>query len=169
MSDTTAKTPMELFVGLSGVLTGIDPANLAPPLDPINIKQTYFDTAQSKAGSVFNQLLQIYDTNQASPPATIADVVFNQSGPAVKYLARAVMLMWYLGSWYDPADLQKYDSPTPPAPPINSTVISATAYTQGWAWNVAQAHPMGFSNFTFGYWSQNPPSLEDFVGNGGQA
>lgn len=165
----TAKTPMELFVGLSGVLTGIDTQKLAPPLDPVNIKQTYFDTANTNAGSDFNQLLQIYDANQTSDPATIANIVFNQSGPAIKYLARTVMLMWYLGAWYAPQDLQAYNSPTPPPQPINSTVISADAYTQGWSWRVAQAHPMGFSTFTFGYWSQDPPSLADFVGTGGQS
>ena len=165
----TVKTPMELFVGLSGVLTGIAASQLSPQLDPINVKQEYFDAANTKAPADFQNLLAIYGENQTSDPATIANIVFNQSGANIKYLARTVMLMWYLGAWYDPADLAKYDVPTPPTAPINSTVISANAYTQGWAWNVAQAHPMGFSNFTFGYWSQNPPTLADFVGTGGEA
>ncbi len=49
-------------------------------------------------------------------------------------------------------------------------VISSQAYTKSLVWNVAQAHPMGFSVFTFGYWSQPPASLETFgvnTGNGG--
>ena len=29
----------------------------------------------------------------------------------------------------------------------------------GWSGSVAQAHPMGYSDFTFGYWSQPPASL----------
>ena len=156
-------TPMELFVGLSSVLTGIDATKLAPALDPNNVKQIYFDTAKAKGGATFDQLLQIYAANATQPPAAIAAAVFEQSGPAVCFLARAIMLAWYLGSWYQPSELQKYSVPNPPAAPIASTVISPDAYTQGWAWNVAQAHPMGYSNFTFGYWANKPPSLDDFV------
>jgi len=162
-----SNTPMDLFAGLSAVLTGIDQSKLAPPLDPINIKQTYFDYAQSKEGATFQQLLDIFNKNQALPSAQIGNIILNQSGDAIRYLARSVMLMWYLGSWYDPADLQKYNSSTPPTDPLGpKAIISSEAYTQGWAWSVAQAHPMGYSNFTFGYWSQQPPSLEDFIGGG---
>ena len=159
----STSTPMQLFVGLSSMLTGIDAAKLAPPLDPNNVKQVYFDTAKSKGGATFDQLLQIYAANQTQPPAQIAAAVFQQSGADVCFLARAIMLAWYLGSWYEPGDLQKYSGSNPPAAPIPSTVISADAYTQGWAWSVAQAHPMGYSNFTFGYWAAKPPSLSDFV------
>jgi hypothetical protein len=118
-------------------------------------------------GATFQQLLDIFNKNQALPPAQIGNIILNQSGDAIRYLARSVMLMWYLGSWYDPADLQKYNSPTPPTDPLGpKAIISSEAYTQGWAWSVAQAHLMGYSNFTFGYWSQQPPSLEDFIGGG---
>lgn len=161
-----SQTPMDLFVGLSSVLTGVAQDKLAPPLDPVNIKQTYFDYAQKQAGALFTQILNIYDQNQTKPPAQIADIVLNQSGTDIRYLARSIMLMWYLGSWYQPTYLQSLNSANPDqnAGPPNIVVISSAAYTQGWAWNVAQAHPMGYSNFTFGYWSQNPPSLSDFIG-----
>ena len=163
-----SNTPMDLFVGVSAVLTGIDASKLAPSLDPVNIKQTYFDYVQSKDGATFQQLLNIYDQNQTQPPATIGNIILTQSGDAVCYLARSIMLMWYLGSWYDPATLQKYNSPNPPKQPLGAVaVISSEAYTQGWAWSVAQAHPMGYSNFTFGYWGSNPPTLQDFVGGTG--
>ncbi len=160
MSDT----PMDLFVGLSAVLTGVDSTKLAPAVDPINIKQTYFDYAQGKAGATFQQLLDVYNQNQHLPPAQIGNIILTSSGDAICYLARSVMLMWYLGSWYDPVELQKYNSPTPPKAPLGPVaIISSEAYTQGWVWSVAQAHPMGYSNSTFGYWSQQPPSLQDFV------
>ncbi|HEX4496824.1 MAG TPA: sorbitol dehydrogenase, partial [Thermoanaerobaculia bacterium] len=29
-------------------------------------------------------------------------------------------------------------------------------------WKAAQAHPMGYSQFSFGYWSSVPPSLAAF-------
>lgn len=156
---TTALTPMDLFVGLSAVLTGIDAAKLAPGIDPIDIKQTYFDTAQSQGGETFDLLLKIYGENQTQPDTVVGDILLNQSGLPVRYLARSIMLAWYLGSWYKPEDLQ-----TPPvAGPIPSSVISSAAYTQGWAWRVAQAHPMGYSDLTFGYWAKNPPTLPDFI------
>ena len=165
-----SNSPLDTFVSLSAVLTGIDASKLAPLLDPVNIKQTYFDFVQSKAGTTFNQLLSIFSQNQTQTPAVIGDIILNQSGPSVEYLARSIILMWYLGSWYDPGVLQLYNSPSPPPGPVPSAgVISADAYTQGWVWSVAQAHPMGYSNFTFGAWSADPPTLTDFVGgNGGK-
>lgn len=164
MSNTT---PMDLFVGMSAVLTGIDADKLAPPLDPIDIKQTYFQFVQKQAGATFTQMLDIFSKNQGQPPQTVGDILLNKSGDAVRYLGRSIILMWYLGSWYDPATLQKYNAPNPPTGMVPAvTVISADAYTQGWVWSVAQSHPMGFSNFTFGYWSADPPALTDFIGGG---
>jgi hypothetical protein len=152
-----AKTDMELFVGLSSALTGIAAESLAPDLDPIDVKQSYFD--QAKTDPAFPQLLQIFNDNQSKPPAQIADIILNQSDTAVRFLARAVMLEWYLGSWYAPNDLQK------PSPFIPFKVISSAAYTQGWSWRVAQSKPMGYSEWTFGYWSSPPPALTAFIGS----
>ena len=161
----TTNTPMQNFVAMSALLTGIAADRLAPNLDPNNIKQTYFDYIQAQAGSTFEQLLAIYQKNSTQPPAQIADIILNQSGDDIRYLARSVMLAWYLGSWYAPADLARAQADGTPPPNV---VISAAAYTLGWSWNVAQAHPMGFSNFQFGYWAAPPPTLADFVG-GSQA
>lgn len=158
---TPVTTPLNTFVNLSALLTGIAAGKLSPSIDPKNIKQAYFDYARAQDAATFDQLLSIYAANATQPPATIADVIFNQSGTAVAVFARSVMLMWYLGSWYPPSELIKAGTGTPPP---GSTVISAAAYTQGWSWNVAQAHPMGYSNFQFGYWANNPPALSDFVG-----
>jgi hypothetical protein len=163
---TATTTTIDNFVKLSAALTGIAADKLAPGLDPKNVKQTYFDYTARKAGALFDQLLAIYAANAAQPPATIANIVLNQSGDPIRYLARTVMLEWYLGNWYDPAVLASYHGPNPPKTPPNGVVISPLAYTQGWAWSVAQAHPMGYSNFNFGYWANNPPALSAFVGGG---
>ncbi len=165
MSTPTPITPLQSFVNLSALLTGIDASKLAPSVDPKNIKQVYFDYALKQAGAAFEQLLSIFNANSSKPPAEIANIIFNQSGTDICFLARSVMLMWYLGSWYAPGALQKAGTNTPPP---DSVVISAAAYTQGWSWNVAQAHPMGYSNFQFGYWASNPPLLSDFVGDAGK-
>ena len=157
-------TPIEQFVTLSSALTGIAADKLAPALDPIDVKQSYFDIAQKSDPAVFAQLLAIVAANPALPPQQLADLVLTQSGDAVMFLGRAIMLAWYLGSWYQPADLQAYAGPKPPETPIPSQVVSMNAYTQGWAWSTAQAHPMGFSTNVFGYWSAAPPSLGDYIG-----
>lgn len=161
-----ASDPMTQFVNLSALLTGISAAKLLPPLSPSKVPQRLFDTASKNGGATFDQLLTVYANAvaQGMSDTQIAAQVFQANGPDVCYLARSIMLAWYLGSWYDPKVLQAYDSPTPPPGPPSSVVISADAYTQGWVWNVAQAHAMGYSNFTFGYWAQNPPALSDFTG-----
>jgi hypothetical protein len=152
-------TDFQLFIGLSSALTGIAQANLAPDVDPTaDVKQAYFD--QAAKDPAFKQLLQIYDQNQSKPPAQVADIILNQSGDDIRYLGRAIMLEWYLGNWYEPAVLRQEQ----PFPPFK--VISPTAYTQGWSWSVAQAHPMGYSELHFGYWSSDPPPLGDFTGSG---
>jgi len=155
---------LDSFVQLSALLTGIDAQRLAPDVDPVNIKQAYFDLAQTKDAGTFDQLLVIFDKNQGKPPEEIADILLAQSGAAVGNLARTIMLLWYLGSWYPPSDPTQYDNNQ-----VFSAVVSAEAYVQGWVWRVAQAHPMGFSPLIFGYWGKTPPALSDFIKAGDQA
>jgi hypothetical protein len=157
---TADSDPMKDFVGLSAALTGLDAGKLAPFLDPINVKKAYFDRAQQEQPA-FDHLLQIFRDNPA--PADVADIILNRSGSDIRYLARSVMLAWYLGAWYDPGALQEYDSTKPPAMPITFKIISPAGYTQGWTWRVAQAHPMGYSDLTFGYWSKEPPALSKLI------
>lgn len=158
-------SPIDLFVELSSVLTGIPQQSLAPSVDPFDVKTEYYDYANKQDGPNLARLLQIYSQIRGQSPQQIANAVFNQSGPAICFLARSIMLEWLLGSWYAPADLQKWSNPSVPGP-IPSVVISANAYTQGWTWKLAQSKPMGDSNETFGYWNSAPPSLADFLNSG---
>ena len=82
-----------------------------------------------------------------------------------KFLARSIVLMWYLGAWYDPDDLKRLVDARAADQPlfIVHTVISSKAYTQGWLWRVIQAHPMGYSDMQFGYWTRQPDPLPDFI------
>ena len=180
-SAQTRHQDMVAFVLLSAALTGIAEGKLAPnfhPLpsptnidleqsdpgsDPVDVKQEYFDWVNKRHQATFRRLLQFAkDSRNASDRAqAIIDKV--QATPDTKYLARSIVLMWYLGAWYDPDHLQKLELPNPP--PIKFKVISPKAYTQGWVWRVAQAHPMGFSEMQFGYWSRPPNPRGDFTGN----
>ena len=151
------ETPLQLFVKVSAGLTGIAEKKLAPARDPINIKQAYFDRASNHR--FFEDLLAIVRKNQAESAEKIADIVINQSGPDVQFLARSIILAWYLGAWYAPEVLR-----SPPPGPLHFEIISPAAYTQAWVWRVAQAHPMGYSEWSFGYWSKLPPvDLDGFV------
>jgi len=151
---------MDNFVKLSAALTGIEPATLAPGIDPINVKQELFDKARTEVPATFAQALTIAGN---TPTNTLADVLINQSGDEVRFLSRSIMLLWFLGQWFAPADLKRYAVPNPPAAPIPTTVVSSKAYTQAWIWKVAQSHPMGYSDWRFGYWNSAPPPLNDFI------
>jgi hypothetical protein len=89
----------------------------------------------------------------------------SQASDDTKFLARSIVLIWYLGSWYSPADLKRLVDDRLARVPlfVRHTVISPKAYTQGWVWRIAQAHPMGYSDMQFGYWARDPAPLEDFL------
>jgi hypothetical protein len=150
---------------------------LLPDLDPVNIKSEYFRWVNARHPAAFENLLRITKDNIETPPdreqAIIAKLQFDdepkgnesrrtQSEIDAKYLARSIVLMWFLGAWYEPDELRK-SSKDPNSIP-NFEIISPKAYTQGWALKVAQAHPMGFSEMQFGYWTRPPGSRADFIG-----
>jgi hypothetical protein len=134
-----------------------------PNSDPVDIKGVYFDWVNKRRPAVFRRLLQIAREAQRLPEAGRADAIIEQvTTSETKYLARSIVLMWYLGAWYDPGDLQNAaELPDHPSPPFK--VISSKAYTQAWALRVAQAHPMGFSEMQFGYWARPPSDLRAFI------
>jgi len=149
-----------LFIALSAALTGIPKERLSPAVDPVQINTEYFK--QAKTDLAFDGLMQIIRADPSNPDAA-AGKVLNNSDPNIMYLGRSIILMWYLGAWYEPKTLQKFNS-SPPRPPYPADkVISPAAYTQGWTWRVAQAHPMGYSELLFGYWSKEPPALDAFI------
>jgi hypothetical protein len=91
--------------------------------------------------------------------------VLNDPGSGVRFLAQAVMLAWLLGSWYEPAELQRAAAQASPGF-IPSVVISANAYRESWAWKIAQTKAMGTTTAGFGYWASAPPLLDEFIGRG---
>jgi hypothetical protein len=148
------------FVTLSAALTGIAEGKLAPPVDPIQVKNDYL--VRAKRDPAFADLIKIMRDN-ASNPAAAAASVMNNANPAIKYLGRSIILAWYLGSWYEPKTLANKNSPAPGMREKLPEVISPKAYTQGWTWRVAQTHPMGYSELRFGYWADEPPPLDVYI------
>lgn len=166
----TSDEDMVAFLVLSAALTGVDIHTLAPEfsrgsgdilsadpgIDPIDIKSDYFSQVNAPGtASSFAKLLQIAKDNRLSQDNIIAKV--NGSDDDTKSLARSIVLLWYLGSWYDPGALKNAAaSPESVHAPIKQKVLSAKAYTQGLVWQIVGAHPMGYSNLQFGYWSRDP-------------
>lgn len=158
--------PLDDFVALSALLTGIAADKLHPELDVYQMAEDYLAYATAKGGAAFQQLIALYSANKAQPPAAIAALIFADQASDLAYMAKAVILMWYLGAWYDPAGLRSYYQAAAQGqhPFASSVVISSKAYTQGWVWRVGQTHPMGYSDWRFGYWNTPPQPLGDFIG-----
>lgn len=170
-ADPNSKQEMIAFLLLSAALTGVHVVTLAPEfapdksdvlnsdpgVDPINIKNDYFARAKKSDAVTFGELLRIAKDHRQSATEIITAV---NAGDDTKFLARSLVLLWYLGSWYEPEDLKKNSAPGAAAF-IPSQVVSAKAYTQGLVWQIAQAHPMGYSNLQFGYWSREPDDPND--------
>lgn len=160
---TTTPVPDDVladFANMSAALTGFQPGFLRPFLDPVNLSGTYYDFAVSQVSQQgMDALLNAYRAIATQPPQAIANTLLETASAAPSnqaQIAQSIVALWYLGSWYKPA----YQNGGVPGAVVQ--VVSSQAYTNGLAWQVAQAHPMGFSAFTFGYWSQPPASLATF-------
>jgi hypothetical protein len=157
------------FADMSAALTGFQSSVLKPELDPVGLAREYYIFAVAQVGEpAMTTLLNAYRAVKTQPAQQIADTLLETSGSSPSpqaQLAQSIVAMWYLGSWYVPGVLGGGGFAPPPL-----QVISSAAYTNGLVWRVMQSHPMGYSPFTFGYWSQVPAPLNSFgvnTGNGG--
>jgi hypothetical protein len=167
-----AESDRVIFAKLSAGLTGVAHEKLAPRADPIDVKEEYFRrVSDPKYAAVFTALLQLTRAANLQVPGGDTDGVIPQDKvdalaskieerDDTKFLARSIVLMWYLGAWYEPDDLKKIAAN--PKAEAFPTIISPKAYTQGWLWRVAQAHPMGYSDMQFGYWTRPPAPPAEF-------
>jgi hypothetical protein len=153
---TVVTSRLTAFTAMSAALTGFTADTIAPSPDPINLTQAHLDQADKSGGqAIVDQLLaQFALLVERQPAQQIADallgIVPSSSGPTVQ-LARSLVKLWYLGSWYPPESTNAFAG----------TTVSQNGYIGGLAWRAMQAHPMGYSEFAFGYWSEPPLSLED--------
>jgi len=164
-STPPSETTLQAFADMSAALTGFQSSFIRPFLDPVNLSGTFYTFAVSQVGQPrMDALMSAFQalSNQTPKltPQQIADTLLETSldAPSLQaQLCQSIVAMWYLGSWYTPGVLGG-NGFAPPA----LQVISQQAYTKSLVWNLAQAHPMGFSAFTFGYWSEQPASLQTF-------
>jgi hypothetical protein len=157
------------FADMSAALTGFASSFLKPKLDPVGLARTYYEFAVKQVGDTgMTALLNAFRAIKTQPPQTIVDTLLETSSSTPTnqaLIAQSIIALWYLGAWYIPG--VKGGDGFPPTP---LQIVSSEAYTNGLVWKVMQSHPMGYSPFTFGYWSQPPGSLSTFgvnTGNGG--
>ncbi|GLQ87157.1 hypothetical protein [Dyella flagellata] len=163
---------MDNFIGLSAVLTGFNKSVLSPFLDPVDIKSEYLPFFKQKIAqesgnpNLVGQILEKYSSLSAQglTPQQIGAAMLDPGNGADFVLAcRKLIFMWYSGAW---PTLIPANGSTPAS--TVSDMISAKSYTTGLVWQVMQSHPMGDSNYRYGYWAKAPASLSDYTGNGGK-
>jgi hypothetical protein len=162
---SASEADVQDFANMSAALTGFLSSMLKPALDPVGLARTYYEFALAQEGAAMVALLNAFRAIQTQPPQTIADTLLETSSSTPSHqasIAQSVVAMWYLGAWYRPGMIGGGGFPPNPL-----QVISSEAYTNGLVWKVMQSHPMGFSAFTFGYWSQQPGPLSTFGVNTG--
>lgn len=171
--ETPSAIAPENFLGASSALSGIDPDDLKPavPQDGVQLADAYVSLLKQAAPLPYHQLLSAYDAlffDGKSPAEIGAALLTDETGKprkdAVGIGARLTMLMWLFGIWYGKTELSLIPEASGFVDDhLPDMVISARAYKSGWIWRFARAHPMGFSNFNFGSWADEPPKLNSFM------
>jgi hypothetical protein len=163
---------MDSFIGLSAVLTGFAASVLAPALDPVDIKSTYLPVFSQKIAqesgdpNLVARLFQKFEVLKAQklPDQAIGEAMLDPAnGEAFVTACRKLVFMWYSGAW--PTLVTGSDG----KPATVSDLISDKTYTAGLVWQVMQSHPMGDSNYRYGYWAATPPPLDAYTGQQGEA
>src|SRR3954470_2936996 len=99
-----ATDPLDDFVAMSAILTGIAADQLHPFLDTFGTAQEYLDYATAHGGPAFLQLMSAFAAIRSEPAEQVGAALLDPSGDTA-FMARTVMLMWYLGAWFKPEDL----------------------------------------------------------------
>ena len=134
------------FAAMSAALTGFSIETISPDLDVADLKNAYLHTADQNGDSQqVDRLIAQFLEMEGKTSQEIADALLDESKQPADLIAAArhILEMWYLGTW-------------------KGIVVSSNAYIGGLAWQAAQAHAMGYSEWEFGYWAQEPPPLTDF-------
>lgn len=160
---------MDYFVSMSVGLTGFTSDAIAPQIDSVNIKAAYLQAFDENlpdgmAEQILIQYKKLYEAAGGKPgheEQIVGQMLAGSGTDAAQILAmRQLIFLWYAGAW---PTVQSDNSPSHGQ--TFSTVLSATSYTQGLVWRVMQSHPMGSSNYTYGYWANDPPPLSAYLEN----
>lgn len=160
---------MTNFIGLSEVLTGFNSSIIAPTLDPVNIKTAYLVewqkqvSAETESATLVDEILSSYADlkSQKMSNQAIGEALLNKTN--YEQPCRQLIYLWYMGAW---PSVTQSDDETHGRTSFDT--LSSDSYTSGLVWQVMQAHPMGDSNYRYGYWGNTPAPLSDYTGNKGE-
>ncbi|MDO3642906.1 MAG: hypothetical protein ACTHMI_16775 [Mucilaginibacter sp.] len=143
------------FANLSVVLTGYPLSTILPQLDTQHQAEEFLEFLQTPgnvpAGEMDN-LAAAWQKATASGDPVQGVKTYIMADVTLARLAQNIIMLWYLGVWYDLATPLTTGS-------FAIQVISGKAYKNGLAWGTMGAHPMGYSEENFGYWNTVPPFL----------
>jgi hypothetical protein len=162
MPDEELRIKLKKFKALSAGLTGLSVQQLSPNVDPIGLAELYWNTLQknlderlrANLDEMLKEIKPKPEDDQHKPPeppdkATLGTLLADER---FQPLARSILKLWMLGTWYHPHTPRKA-----------SEVVSSQAYKEGLVWKAMQAHAMGYSMLPFGHWEQEPPKLDAFL------
>ena len=144
------------FLSLSETLTGFD----AFALRGTGQAQAYLDTLTRMVGSeIATDLTSAHasardragDDAAAFSSAMRANIL---SDPRLGPVARNLIKMWYVGTWYEMPRAWRDTYGT--AEGSESFVVSPQAYTEGLLWPAVGANPSGAKPFGYGMWAMPP-------------
>ena len=141
------------FLDLSVRLTGFSRFDL----EGTGVAEPYFETLRRVVGDTFLAgflavFRSIADDGPRDVDAAIERRIMKDTdlGP----VARNVVLMWYLGNWYQLPPGWRNRNGASPADV--TSVVSPQAYVEGLVWPAIEAHPMGAKQPGFASWSVPP-------------
>jgi len=150
----TART--DDFIALSVTLTGFPAADLAGT----GQAEAYMATAAREVGG--DTLAALLDAHaraagEAGGDDAALDAALRRhilSDPRLGPVARNIIKLWYVGTWYEMPSAWRVDHGPADASP--SHVVSPQAYTEGLLWPAVGANPSGAKPFGYGMWALPP-------------
>lgn len=134
---------MDEFLALSSLLTGLASLkNVGPQSVESRMARDYLRLMKEQFSPGFDALLAIYRTVAAGPDP-LAALLQNPgfASEPVDTAARQIVNMWLLSQYGGAGKLPDQD---------------AGFYEKGFVWPEIQAHAIGFSHRSYGYWSGKP-------------
>lgn len=166
------------FLRASSALVGVDGVDLEPAIaqDDYSLANEYYSIMLQGCPSGLSQMLFYVQNNSLMPLQQLGDnllrAISSEPGGGIRQdaigtAARLTLQLWLFGIWYGSIEVVKNPNSITVIEPnyVADFVLSSRAYKSGWIWRFAQAHPMGFSQFGFGQWHDQPPSLQQYIPN----
>lgn len=160
-----ASDPIEAFLALSAALTGFGRVDLLGT----GMSRAYYAevvgiVGKSIAGELVSTARRIFTRGRRDPKArekAIRQEIL--ADPKLGPVARNIIQMWYVGTWYQlPTSWrQAYGG----NPKDVDHVVSADAYTQGLVWVAAGVHPAGAKQPGYGTWALPPRGATEDAGH----